>query len=106
MILLFHRQFKDGRTETRTITNVVHTFVFNEMFLWQREGVRTHFGLEVEFIERTNLHVCGVCNFNDAAILGVGDGLIKWFVWNHVFVAELTDAEVQRHMMLNPVTPP
>jgi hypothetical protein len=105
MILVFIRQFKNGKRRARLITGVTDISAFGDSFLWKREGQKSafHFGIDADTMAENNAVVYAICGDDDCAKLGVGEDLIKWVVWNHEFIAHMLQHEANRFIKLNPL---
>lgn len=106
MILVFIREFKNGNRRARLITKVTDICAFGNTFMWKRKDQKSafHIGLDVSSLEEKHVAVFAMCDFEDAAKLGVSeDRLIKWVIWNHEFIADFTETEAHKFIKLNPL---
>lgn len=106
MILVFIREFKNGSRRARLVTKVTDICAFGDTFMWKRSNQKSafHIGLDVDSMEEKHVAVFAMCDFEDAATLGVNEEhLIKWIIWNHEFIASMTESEAHKFIKLNPL---
>ena len=102
MILLF-KQF--GNREARIIPNVVDCQINGDEFVWKIGKKTNKFrkGIPLAVMEIRYQFAYALCGENDCARMGVGDSLIKWLVWDNVWIADYTEsaalAYIKRHQI-------
>ena len=101
MILVMKRH---GNHPARLVTNVVDVLDDGETFMWKigKHSNRWRKGIPADVMESRYEFAYALCGEDDCARLGVGDGLIKWLVWKNVWVGDLIESEMQRHIKRNP----
>jgi hypothetical protein len=101
MILVFK---KPGDCDAQLIPNVKDLRFVGNNIVWKIGSRENQFeeGIDLDVFEREYQFAYAMCNWADSKKMGV-DGELKWLIWNHYLIADLTSSEALKYMKENPI---